>query len=145
MLLRKWTLRSAVSLLIAAVVLVTASSVSAESLKWSKDMKTAWKTAKEKEQPLLLFVSSANCAYCQRMKKQTLQDESIVKQVSEGFIAVKVDAKEDPELLKKLRVRLLPTTVILKPNGAVVESIRGFQTAEQLRKRLLSTERTAAK
>ncbi len=79
------------------------------------------------------------------MKKQTLQDESIVKQVSEGFIAVKVDAKEDPELLKKLRVRLLPTTVILKPNGAVVESIRGFQTAEQLRKRLLSTERTAAK
>ncbi len=62
MLFRKWTLRSAVSLLIAAVVLVTASSVSAESLKWSKDMKTAWKTAKEKEQPLLLFVSSANCA-----------------------------------------------------------------------------------
>jgi protein disulfide-isomerase len=134
-----------VSLLVVAVVLVTASSVSAEALKWSKDMKTAWKTAQEKEQPLLLFVSSTNCPYCERMKKQTLQDESIVKQVSEGYIAVKVDAKEDPELLKKLRVRLLPTTVILNPDGVVVESIRGFQTAEQFRKRLLSTERTAAK
>lgn len=145
MFFRKWTLRSVFSLLIPAIVLVTTSSVSAESLKWSKDMKTAWKTAQEKEQPLLLFVSSKNCPYCERMKKQTLQDESIVKQVSDGFIAVRVDAKEDAELLKKLRIRLLPTTVILKPDGVVVESIRGFQTAEQLRKRLLSTERTAAK
>jgi protein disulfide-isomerase len=138
-------LRGAVSLLVASIVLFMSTSVSAEGLKWSKDMKTAWKTAQETEQPLLLFVSSTNCSYCERMKKQTLRDESIVKQVSESFVAVKVDAKEDTELLKKLKIRLLPTTVIVKPNGAVIDSIRGFQTAEQFRKRLLSTERTAAK
>jgi protein disulfide-isomerase len=132
-------------LLIAAVVLSVASATDAETLQWSKDVKTAWKDAREKEQPLLLFVSSSNCVYCERMKKRTLHDQSIVEHVSKSFIAVNVDAKAESELIKRLRVRMLPTTVIIKPNGAVIDTIRGYQNAEQFRKRLLSTERTAAK
>jgi protein disulfide-isomerase len=138
-------MRNVVSVLVASSVLTMATTTRAETLEWSKDVKTAWKAAQENEQPLLLFVSSSDCLHCQRMKKQTFQDESIVEQISKSFVAVHVDAKAEAELTKKLRVRLLPTTVIIRSDGAVIDSIRGFQTAEQFRKRLLATERTASR
>ncbi len=143
--LRKRTLRSVVSVLIASALLAASASVQAEPLVWNEDMQVAWKNAQEKGQPLLLFVSTEHCSYCERMKRQTFQDKTVIKHVSEGFVAVAVDAEKQSELVKKLRVRLLPTTVIVDVEGRVVDSIRGFQTAEQLHKRLMSTLRTAKK
>ena len=57
---------------------------------------------------------------------------------------VALNVKEAPDLVQRLEVKSLPTTVIIETNGDVVDSISGYQTPKQLRQRLHATLRLVA-
>lgn len=42
-----------------------------------------------------------------------------------GVVSVRVDARRDPELAKRLGVRMLPTILLVGPDGAVAERVEG--------------------
>ena len=136
------------------VVIVLASTLSlsanepvktAAGLKWVGDLDTAWETAREKQRPLLLFVTMDGCVHCQKMKQTTLRDKDVQGDLQTLFIPVALNAKDEPELVKNLRLRLFPAVVVIQPNGDVLESISGYQTPKQLREKLSSTLRQAAR
>jgi thioredoxin-related protein len=113
-------------------------------LQWEPDLKTAWRAAREQQRPLLLFLTMDNCAHCQKMKQTTLQDKGVQTDIDSRFVAVTINVKDEPDFVKMLGISTLPTTVVIQPNGDVVESMRGYLTAKQFREKLLSTARQAA-
>lgn len=113
-------------------------------LQWEPDLKTAWRAAREQQRPLLLFLTMDNCSHCQKMKQTTLQDKGVQTDIDSRFVAVTLNVKDEPDFVKKLGVSAMPTTVIIQPNGDVVESMRGYLSAKQFREKLLSTARQAA-
>jgi thioredoxin-related protein len=113
-------------------------------LKWTNDLAIAWQAAREQQRPLLLFVTMEGCVHCQKMKQTTLRDEDVQSDLRTRFIPVALNAKDEPELVKVLRLRLFPAMVVIQPDGDVLESINGYQTPKQLRERLSSTVRQAA-
>lgn len=136
------------------VVIVLASTITLSAnepaktntgLKWTGDLATAWETAREKQRPLLLFVTMDGCAHCQKMKQTTLHDKEVQSDLQARFVPVALNVKDEPELVKTLRLRLFPVMVVIQPNGDVLESISGYQTPKQLRDKLSSTLRQASR
>lgn len=123
----------------------TADAPKTASGPWHSDLKTAWETASEQERPLLVFLTTDGCAYCQKMKQTTLRDKGVQADLSARFIPVVLNSKDEPDLVKMLKIRVYPSVVVIEPSGDVVESISGYQTAKQLREKLAPKTRQATR
>lgn len=129
--------RLALSLLSLALVLVCLAVYGeAEdnvAVNWQTDAETAWRSAKSEHKPLLLYMSMDNCVFCRKMERTTFADQAVAADIEAGFIAANVAAGSHVPLVRKLRVRTFPTTVIISPTAGVVAYIRGYVGPEQFR------------
>ena len=134
---------------LAAVCLTLSISAHAEELKknvgtekvakgiaWETEFEKALTTAKEKNQPLLLYVSMEGCHYCDKMDRETYSNKGVASDVTKSFVAVKVKRNQAQHLVRRYGVNIYPTTVIIHPESRRVETIRGFVGPSQLKSRL---------
>ncbi|MGZ4686844.1 thioredoxin domain-containing protein [Oryzihumus sp.] len=62
---------------------------------WSEE---AFAEARRRDVPVLLSVGYAACHWCHVMAHQSFEDEEVAALVNEGFVAVKVDREERPDV-----------------------------------------------
>jgi len=91
----------------------------------SGELRDALIEAKKTHKPLMVYVKSDSCAYCEKMKKRTLSDETVQKNM-QGFIFVKADknSKEAKQYLPK--TRYTPTTYFISSKFKVVNTVKGY-------------------
>lgn len=125
-------------LLFMIVLIQTDSSSAVErvALAWHSDTNTAWKATQASNRPMLLFITMSNCSYCEKMKYVTYSDDSVISDIQNTFIPATVEGPSHPKLVEKLGIQVYPTTVIIGPDGRVLESITGYLEPQQLRRRL---------
>jgi uncharacterized protein len=58
----------------------------------------AFAKARAEDKPILLSVGYATCHWCHVMERETFEDESIARQLRAGFVAIKVDREELPDV-----------------------------------------------
>jgi thioredoxin-like negative regulator of GroEL len=109
---------------------------------WNKDIKQAWAETKATQRPLLVFIVSEGCVFCERMEQHTYANERLARAAKEGFIVSKVQASQNPNFVKQLNIRVYPATVIIAPDGRVLDQIDGFVPAIQLEERLATASKT---
>lgn len=102
------------------------------SVKWESDFRTGVQHSLQSGLPLLVQVSADWCGYCQKMKQETLVDPTVIRTLNRGFVTVMLDADANRELVQQLNVKSLPTTLVILPNGRVVENLNGYQSASAL-------------
>jgi uncharacterized protein YyaL (SSP411 family) len=79
--------------------------------------------AKAEDKPILLSIGYSACHWCHVMEKESFENDAIAKQMNEGFVSIKVDREERPDLdhIYQLVVQLMgrsggwPLTVFLTP------------------------------
>jgi uncharacterized protein YyaL (SSP411 family) len=79
--------------------------------------------ARREDKPILLSVGYSACHWCHVMERECFEDDAIAKQMNDGFVCIKVDREERPDLdqIYQLVVQLLgrsggwPLTVFLTP------------------------------
>ena len=103
---------------------------------WHADPVQAHQLARQQERPLLLLLTTSGCHYCTKMKQSTYRDRRVATDITDHFVAARIDAKKHPVLTKKLGVTAFPTTVIISPDYKVVDVIRGYVDARKLRTRM---------
>ncbi|GIZ98337.1 membrane protein [Tsukamurella sp. TY48] len=62
---------------------------------WSED---ALAEAAERDVPILLSIGYAACHWCHVMAHESFENEAIAQQMNEGFVCIKVDREERPDL-----------------------------------------------
>lgn len=80
----------------------------------------------EENKPLLLFFSTDQCVYSDRMRSQLIKDESMKKLLSQ-FICVEVNAAELPQLCREYEVREFPTIQFVDAGGLRLSRLIGEQ------------------
>ena len=115
----------------AAAMIVCKSGVAAEIL-WSTNIKDALHRAAENGQPVLMEFTADWCVFCKKMEKTTFTNADVAQRISRDFVAVKVDADQNKDLVKDLEIKGLPAILIVSPDLKVIERISGFQTPEAL-------------
>ena len=58
----------------------------------------AFAKARAEDKPILLSVGYATCHWCHVMERESFEDLRIARQLAEGFVAIKVDREERPDV-----------------------------------------------
>jgi uncharacterized protein YyaL (SSP411 family) len=80
--------------------------------------------AKDRDAPILLSIGYSACHWCHVMERESFENLAIARQMNEGFVCIKVDREERPDLdhIYQLVVQLMgrsggwPLTVFLTPD-----------------------------
>ncbi|MDF4253738.1 thioredoxin domain-containing protein [Streptomyces sp. WMMB303] len=89
---------------------------------WSTE---AFEEARRREVPVLLSVGYASCHWCHVMARESFEDEATARLMNEGFVSVKVDREERPDVdavyMEAVQAATgqggWPMTVFLTPDG----------------------------
>jgi thioredoxin-related protein len=93
---------------------------------WRPDARSAWKASQASGRPLLLYVTSRYCPYCDLMERDTFSDPAVQELMRDSFEPVRVLADQEPNLTRNLRVQAYPTTVVVDSDNRVLASIKGY-------------------
>lgn len=105
---------------------VAASAAEMRLEAWRHDFEIAESEAKANGLPMLVHFHAKWCGPCQEMEHGVLRDPVLLKQLRTGFVAVKVDSDERPDLRKRFGIERLPSDVFLDPRGYMLERTSGI-------------------
>ena len=89
------------------------------------DLKDALLKARKEHKPVMVYVKSDACAYCDKMKERTLNDAGVKKNI-EGFIFVTAD-KNGQEAQQYLpTTKYTPTTYFISSKFKVINTVKGY-------------------
>jgi protein disulfide-isomerase len=108
---------------------------------WKTSHQEAWQAARAEHRPMLLYITTQNCFYCRKMVEETLSDADVAKDIQTSFVPVSLTAQANRLLVRKLRVKSYPTTVIISPGSVVLDYITGYVSPEELHTRLTTAAR----
>jgi thiol:disulfide interchange protein len=96
----------------------------------------AWTAAQKSNRPILLYITMSGCPHCEQMIDQTYHLPKIEHMVAESFESIKVNGPSQPALVKALKVKWYPTTILVGTNNKVVDVIEGYVDADTFQRRL---------
>jgi uncharacterized protein YyaL (SSP411 family) len=106
---------------------------------WHEEYEEAWKIAQQEKRPLLLFLSMEGCHYCKKMERDTYANAEIAKKLGESFVPVRVKYRQDPQLIRRYKIQVFPTTVIIHPDTNRIERFPGYVGPVQMKSRLANS------
>lgn len=125
--------------LLAVVLLYFAlSKGAAGGIEWESRYQDALDRADREGKPVLMFVSSETCPWCQRMKRETLADGRVIELISSRFVPLFLEAPAGREEFKKtgLEVDGVPATLLIDAQGQEFGRIEGFMAPDAFLERL---------
>lgn len=96
----------------------------------------AKKHSVETNTPIFLFLSLEDCKWCERMLSETLSDQGVMSFINENFVAGNMHFSRSEmrrsQFLKRFKIGIFPTVLIINSEGQVVERLSGYQDANML-------------
>ncbi len=90
----------------------------------SQPYSEAIKQAKKEQKIVVIEATSKHCHYCQKMDREVLSDEQIIKALSKDFVVVKVDVSAQ-KLPLDLKSSMTPTFFFVNAEGNLIKTIPG--------------------
>jgi thioredoxin-related protein len=109
-----------------------AAPAQAQGVPWRYDYALARKEATEQNRPLIVDIGHEACFWCRQLDRTTFTEEAVARQVSEGFIPLRVDTARSPYLAEYLRIRNFPTVVFAAADGTILHVVRGYVDAAEM-------------
>ena len=102
------------------------------SIKWLSYDKTSFSKARTLKRPLFVLVYSETCHWCRKYETETLEADSVKNRLSRDYLPIAVDAAKQAALAKELGAFVVPTTLLLAPDGHLIVRFRGFVDVRDL-------------
>jgi len=117
-----------------------AAAENSEGWSYREHTRIAWHTytadafdeARRVNRPLFVLVYSDQCHWCRKYELEALEQPQVRDLLEKKFIPVAVDNDRQKALGKQLGARLVPTTLILAPDGKKLLRFHGVQSAADL-------------
>jgi YHS domain-containing protein/thiol-disulfide isomerase/thioredoxin len=105
---------------------------------WMTDFAKAQAEAVKLHRPLVAHFHTKWCPPCRKMEKEILHTPQVLKQLDDGFVAVKVDLENpaNSKYQQQYHVSSMPTDLLLTHDGKVLSRSEGYTGAEDRKKYL---------
>ncbi len=105
------------------------STLSAVELNWEHNFDNALATAKKEHKMVYLFIGADNCKHCDRFKKQTLSNKTLIEKMKKEYVLLYMsrDQHKIPDGFEKYGV---PMHYFLTAEGKIVAVIQGSRELE---------------
>ena len=87
---------------------------------WQPDFEAAEKRAAAEQLPMLIHFGANWCGPCRQMERSVLGTAQVREALSEGIVGVKVDSDKRRDLMKRFGISVLPTDLVIAPDGKVM-------------------------
>lgn len=101
-----------------------------------KSVEEAWKVAIEKKKPLLVMFTSNNCTFCRKMIADTYSNQNVKEMLRGRTESVMAHSDHYASLIKKLGIRGYPSSLLISPEGEVLDFMEGYVDADEFAKRV---------
>jgi YHS domain-containing protein len=98
----------------------------AAKIEWRQDLGQAQVEAKSRDLLLWIQFTGPWCINCRRMDRATFLHAGVITRSRDSFVPIKLRSDEHEALAQSLGLTILPSTVIVRPNGEVVEKYEGY-------------------
>ena len=132
----------AFGLVLASMSPIAPTAVAADDPKkisWRDDLAQAQAEAKSRDTLLWIQFSGPWCVNCRRMDRAAFADPGVLVEARERFVPVKLRSDEHEALAQSLGLTMLPSTVLVRPNGEVVDKWEGYAEPDEFRGFLATT------
>ncbi len=102
-----------------------------QEVKWLRSAKQAAKQAATSGKPILIYVRSENCHYCDLMQKNVWQDGRTADFIRRNFIPLKLTKEENGKAVEAMKVKGYPSTIIFSPKREYLARIDGYVPPEE--------------
>jgi YHS domain-containing protein/thiol-disulfide isomerase/thioredoxin len=98
---------------------------------WHADLDQARAEAERLNRPILVHFGASWCAPCQKMERSVFNQRSVIDQLQNAVVGLKVDVDKQPQLARRFGVDRFPTDVVLEPNGRRILESTGYRSAQE--------------
>ena len=109
----------------------------ANLIRWFEWEEVAFKAARKKDKPVMLFLSAFWCRYCQRMDEGALSDRENMALLNAYFIALRVENATRPDIDARYNLNGWPTIAFFTPAGELLAA-SNYLAVEEFKDLLLS-------
>jgi hypothetical protein len=107
-----------------------------QEIPWLRSATEAAKLAQSTGKPILIYVRSKNCHYCDLLQQNTWQNQSVKAQVLQNAIPLKLTLEENPEAVKAMQVKGFPSTILFSHDRKYLARVDGYFKPEDFSIRL---------
>lgn len=100
------------------------STLYGSDLDWLHDYDAALKQAKKEKKSVYLFIGADVCVWCDKFKKMTLSDKSVMKKLREDYILLYM-SRDRHKIPSRFIVKGVPRHYFLTSEGKVIHEDRG--------------------
>ncbi|CAA6820993.1 MAG: Thioredoxin family protein [uncultured Sulfurovum sp.] len=101
----------------------------AYGIPWEKDLDSAFEKAKEEKKILIVMAVSDNCQWCEKMKKNTLSNPKVAKQLKK-YVLVMADRETEEERNQFPPFEHVPIIFFMTHEKEIIDDLRGYFEAE---------------
>ncbi len=109
----------------------------AHLIHWYEWEDEAFREARERNKPVMLFLSAFWCRYCQRMDEQAFSDRENMALLNAYFVALRVEDAKRPDIDARYNLNGWPTIAFFTPTGELL-SAANYLPAEEFKELLLN-------
>ena len=96
----------------------------------------AWTASQQSNRPILLYVSMSGCHHCDKMMAESYRTPEMEELLVDSFETLYVTRQHHPKLVKKLKVKWYPTTVLVGSNNKIMDVIEGYVDRKSFKRRI---------
>ena len=110
----------------------TANSPTTPAIVWHDTLDAGWEESRRRNVPMVIYITTENCRYCDAMKRDTWCDASVRQRIAQGFVAIRLTPRHNSATLSRISVNTYPSTLVGVPQGKIIGHRFGYQPATAL-------------
>ncbi len=104
---------------------------SSQGVQWLRSAEQAAELSDKTGKPILIYVRSETCHYCDLMQKDVWEDPRTAALIAREFIPLKLTREENKEGVAAMKVKGYPSTLIFSAQRSFIGRIDGYVNAQQ--------------
>lgn len=104
----------------------------AQEVQWLRSPEQAAEVAAKTGKPILVYIRSAACHYCDLMQKNVWQDPDTARIVMRDFVPLKLTREDNAESIAVLQIKGYPSTLLFSSKREYVSRLDGYVESPRL-------------
>ena len=115
-----------------------------DGVQWLRSASEAAVLSQKTGKPILVYVRSENCHYCDLMQKNVWQDPTTAAIIMRDMIPLKLTLEENRAAVEAMKVKGYPSTILFSPQREYIARLDGYVGPEQFLARINQARGTIA-
>ena len=99
------------------------------SFQWPDEYDAALSQAKKEHKDVYVFVGSAYCSFCTKLKETTFADKEVLKALKKDYVNIYL-SKDIDDIPSNLTIPFVPAHYFLTSDGKMIYSTAGYKSKE---------------